>query len=85
MSAWFSALPQALSFLQDCQSHQKKQVHSKQLLFVRVAEETIEEQMLASGFANIKKHAVLPYHNFLIGEEKSASAQPSAISYQRQE
>ena len=54
-------------------------------LEIRVAEETIEGQMLASGFASIKKHAVLPYHNFLIGEKKSVSAQPSAISYQRKE
>jgi ubiquinone/menaquinone biosynthesis C-methylase UbiE len=40
-------------------------------LEIRVAEETIENQMLASGFANITKHAVLPYHHFLIGGKKS--------------
>jgi len=38
---------------------------------IRVTEETIEDQMHASGFGNIKKHAVLPYHHFLIGEKKS--------------
>jgi ubiquinone/menaquinone biosynthesis C-methylase UbiE len=40
-------------------------------LVIRVTEETIERQMLACGFTNIKKHAVLPYHNFLIGEKSS--------------
>ena len=40
-------------------------------LAIRVTEETIERQMLACGFTNIKKHAVLPYHNFLIGEKSS--------------
>ena len=54
-------------------------------LDIRVTEKTIEDQMLASGFVNVTKHAVLPYHHFLIGEKKSASAQPSAISYQRKE
>jgi len=48
-------------------------------LEIRVAEETIEDQMLASGFANIKKHAVLPYHHFLICEKKSVSVQPSIL------
>ena len=40
-------------------------------LAIRVTEETIERQMLACDFTNIKKHAVLPYHNFLIGEKSS--------------
>lgn len=40
-------------------------------LDIRVAEETIEEQILASGFANVTKHAVLPYHHFLTCEKKS--------------
>ena len=40
-------------------------------LAIRVTEETIESQMLACGFTNIKKHSVLPYHNFLIGEKSS--------------
>jgi ubiquinone/menaquinone biosynthesis C-methylase UbiE len=40
-------------------------------LAIRVTEETIERQMLACGFTTIKKHAVLPYHNFLIGEKSS--------------
>ena len=40
-------------------------------LEIRVPEETIEDQMVASGFANIKKHAVLPYHNFLVCEKRS--------------
>ena len=40
-------------------------------LEIRVTEETIEDQMHASGFANIKKHTVLPYHHFLICEKKS--------------
>ena len=35
---------------------------------IRVPEETIEDQMLASGFSNVTKHAVLPYHNFLVCE-----------------
>ena len=38
---------------------------------IRVTEETIERQMLDCGFKNIKKHSVLPYHNFLIGEKPS--------------
>ena len=40
-------------------------------LDIRVEEKTIEDQMRASGFTNITKHAVLPYHHFLIGEKKS--------------
>ena len=38
---------------------------------IRVIEETIENQMRSSGFMNIRKHAVLPYHNFLVGEKSS--------------
>ena len=38
---------------------------------IRVTEETIEDQMLASGFANVAKHEVLPYHNFLVCQKKS--------------
>lgn len=38
---------------------------------IRVTDETIECQMLACGFTKIKKHAVLQYHNFLIGEKSS--------------
>lgn len=38
---------------------------------IRVTEETIENQMRACGFMNIRKHAVLPYHNFLVGEKSS--------------
>lgn len=37
---------------------------------LRVAEETIEHQMLTCGFSNIRKHALLPYHHFLIGEKR---------------
>jgi ubiquinone/menaquinone biosynthesis C-methylase UbiE len=40
-------------------------------LAIRVTDETIERQMLACGFTKIKKHAVLQYHNFLIGEKSS--------------
>jgi ubiquinone/menaquinone biosynthesis C-methylase UbiE len=40
-------------------------------LAIRVTEKTIERQMLACGFTKIEKHAVLPYHNFLIGEKYS--------------
>ena len=40
-------------------------------LGIRIAEETIENQMRESGFTNVTKHAVLPYHNFLIGEKTS--------------
>lgn len=40
-------------------------------LVIRVPEEMIKDQMLASGFVNVARHAVLPYHNFLIGEKKS--------------
>jgi ubiquinone/menaquinone biosynthesis C-methylase UbiE len=36
-------------------------------LTIRLTEETIESQMLACGFTNIRKHAVLPYHSFLVG------------------
>lgn len=37
---------------------------------LRVAEETIEHQMLTCGFSNIRKHDLLPYHHFLIGEKR---------------
>jgi len=40
-------------------------------LAIRVTDETIERQMLACGFTKIKKHAVLQYHNFLIGEKST--------------
>ena len=40
-------------------------------LAIRVTEETIERQVLACGFTNIKNHVVLPYHNFLVGEKSS--------------
>ena len=40
-------------------------------LAIRVTDETIERQMLACAFTKIKKHAVLQYHNFLIGEKSS--------------
>ncbi len=40
-------------------------------LDLRVTEETIEAQMRDSGFLRITKHAVLPYHYFLIGEKNS--------------
>ncbi len=40
-------------------------------LAIRVTEETIELQMLACGFTDIKKYTVLPYHNFMIGEKSS--------------
>ena len=35
-------------------------------LEIRVTEKTIEGQMIASGFANVTKYAVLPYHHFLV-------------------
>lgn len=37
---------------------------------IRVTEETIESQMRNSGFSNISRYAVLPYHHFLVGEKK---------------
>jgi ubiquinone/menaquinone biosynthesis C-methylase UbiE len=40
-------------------------------LNIRIDAEIIESQMLTSGFSNVNKYAVLPYHNFLIGEKKS--------------
>ncbi len=40
-------------------------------LDLRVTEETIEAQMRDAGFLRITKHAVLPYHYFLIGEKNS--------------
>ena len=41
-------------------------------LHLRVTAETIEFQMRESGFSNVKKYAVLPYHNFLVAEKQSA-------------
>jgi ubiquinone/menaquinone biosynthesis C-methylase UbiE len=38
---------------------------------IRVTEETIESQMRKSGFTNVGKYAVLPYHHFLVGEKKA--------------
>jgi len=38
-------------------------------LELRVAEETIESQMLSAGFRDIKKYAFLPYHHFLVGKK----------------
>jgi len=40
-------------------------------LAIRVTEEIIESQMLECGLTNIEKHAVLPYHTFLLGEKLS--------------
>ena len=40
-------------------------------LSIRVTAETIERQMLACGFTNIRKHDILPYHNFLVGQKSS--------------
>lgn len=39
-------------------------------LELRVQEATIESQMRKCGFFNIRKHALLPYHHFLIGEKR---------------
>ncbi len=49
----------------------KEQTPEGPPLEIRVTDEMIEDQMLACGFASITKHAVLPYHHFLIGEKKS--------------
>lgn len=38
---------------------------------LRVTEVTIESQMYKSGFSNISKYSVLPYHHFLVGEKKA--------------
>jgi ubiquinone/menaquinone biosynthesis C-methylase UbiE len=40
-------------------------------LELRVTEVTIDSQMRKSGFSNISKYAVLPYHHFLVGEKKA--------------
>lgn len=40
---------------------------------IRITEETIVSQMLASDFSSVNKYDLLPYHNFLIGEKKSKS------------
>jgi ubiquinone/menaquinone biosynthesis C-methylase UbiE len=37
-------------------------------LELRVKEATIESKMRKSGFSNISKYAVLPYHHFLVGK-----------------
>ena len=39
-------------------------------LEIRVTEEVIESQMLKAGFRGIMKHAVLPYHHFLVGVKR---------------
>lgn len=38
-------------------------------LSIRVAPELIEAQMAGAGFVNVRRHDLLPYHNFLVGEK----------------
>jgi ubiquinone/menaquinone biosynthesis C-methylase UbiE len=48
----------------------KEKTPSGPPLELRVTEVTIESQMRKSGFSNMRKFAVLPYHHFLVGENK---------------
>jgi len=49
----------------------KEQTPEGPLLEIRIAAETIQSHMSESGFSDIDKFSVLPFHNFFIGKKRT--------------